>query len=393
LYKASKQLDFVAWDSYPIGMLEYFATWESEEVKTRFARTGHPDLVSLNHDIYRGLKNGTDFWVMEQQCGHANWAQYNPLPAKGAVQLWTAQAWAHGASAVIYFRWRASHMAQEIMHSGLLQQDGRPDRGYPEVQNIDPSEFELGAIPAQVALLHDYNSMWIYNQQAHNQDLNYWHQFVQYYSALRSLGVDVDVIHPQQLDPKKYKMVVAPALTLMTQDIADKLSETAQHCPVILGPRSGFRTDSGRVPTGGQFALIEQLVGIKLANFDSLRPTLEQNIKAVDGDDYHIAKLWCESYEVVTANIVYKYSDGPLAGLPAVTEHQQVTVIGALSATLSRQILKQILLKQNIEVNELPDGVRISRRANCKLVMNFNQQEVNWAGITLPAVSAVKFEI
>jgi beta-galactosidase len=393
LYKASKQLDFVAWDSYPIGMLEYFATWESEEVKTRFARTGHPDLVSLNHDIYRGLKNGTDFWVMEQQCGHANWAQYNPLPATGAVQLWTAQAWAHGASAVIYFRWRSSHMAQEIMHSGLLQQDGRADRGIAEVQSFDPGDFALEAIPAQVALLHDYNSMWIYDQQAHNQDLNYWHQFVQYYSALRSLGVDVDVINPHQLDPQKYKVVVAPALTLMTQEIAEKLEETAKHCPVILGPRSAFRTDSGRVPENGQFAQIEQLVGIKLGNFDSLRPTLEQSIKTVDGNECHTARLWCESYEPVTANTVYKYSDGPLDGLSAVTEHQQVTVIGALSATLTKQILRQTLLKQNIEICELPEGVRISRRGKCKLLVNFNQQEVSWQGVKIPAVSSVKFEV
>lgn len=114
-------------------MLEFFATWESEKIKTDYARTGSPDLVSLNHDIYRGLIGQKHFWVMEQQCGHANWAQYNPLPADNAVKLWTAQAWAYGASSVIYFRFRASHFAQEIMHSGLLHQDGKPDRGFHEV--------------------------------------------------------------------------------------------------------------------------------------------------------------------------------------------------------------------------------------------------------------------
>jgi beta-galactosidase len=134
-------------------------------------------------------------------------------------------------------------------------------------------------------------------------------------------------------------------------------------------------------------------VGIKLNNFDSLRPTLQQSINAVDGNESHIAKLWCESYEPVTANVVYSYADGPLEGLAAVTEHQQVTVIGALSTTLCRQILKQTLLKQNVSICELPDGLRISRRATCKLVMNFNQQDVIWQGITIPAVSSVKFEI
>ncbi len=70
---------------------------------------------------------------MEQQCGQVNWAPFNPLPADGAVQLWTAQAWAHGVDVVSYFRWRAATMAQEVMHSGLLRHDETPDRGHAEV--------------------------------------------------------------------------------------------------------------------------------------------------------------------------------------------------------------------------------------------------------------------
>ena len=387
LYKASVNLDFVAWDSYPIGMLEYFATWESEEIKTQFARTGHPDLVSLNHDLYRGLKNGKDFWVMEQQCGHANWAQYNPLPAQGAVSLWTAQAWAHGASSVIYFRWRASHMAQEIMHSGLLQQDGRPDRGYGEVQDFPSQDFALAKVNAKVALLHDYNSMWIYDQQKHNQDLSYWYQFIHFYSALRSMGIDVDIIHPEQLELGKYSLVVAPALTLVTDAIALKLCASAQQCPLVLGPRTAFRTDSGLVPNFGQFALLRELVGIKLNNFDSMRPTLQQDLQGSHSETSHVAKLWCESYDLEGAYARYHYCDGPMAGQAGVTQKDQVTVIGALSKSLIVEVLQEVLAEQGIETLDLPDGLRLSRRGETRLMMNFNQQPVDWQGKTFAPVS------
>ena len=387
LYKVAKNLDFVAWDSYPIGMLEFFATWESEQTKSEFARTGHPDLVSFNHDLYRGIKGGKDFWIMEQQCGHANWAQYNPLPAKGAVQLWTAQAWAHGASSVTYFRWRASHMAQEIMHSGLLQQDGRADRGYQEVKDFDPSQFALEKVNARVALLHDYNSLWAYNLQPHNKDLNYWHQFMMFYSALRELGVDVDIIHPEQLADKEYALVVAPALTIMTPETASYLTQCAKSCPIIFGPRTAFRNDSGRVADKGQFQLIEDLVGIKLANFDSLRPTLSQSIEQTETSTEFSAKLWCESYELTGANATHTYLNGPMAGVAAVTNKGNVSVIGALSGSLIKSILKAALGEVGIETFTLPKGMRLSRRGETTLVLNFNLHDVEWEGTTYPGVS------
>ena len=387
LYKVAKNLDFVAWDSYPIGMLEFFATWESEQTKSEFARTGHPDLVSFNHDLYRGIKGGKDFWIMEQQCGHANWAQYNPLPAKGAVQLWTAQAWAHGASSVTYFRWRASHMAQEIMHSGLLQQNGRADRGYQEVKDFDTSQFVLEKVNARVALLHDYNSLWAYNLQPHNKDLNYWHQFMMFYSALRELGVDVDIIHPEQLADKEYALVVAPALTVMTPEIASYLTQCAKNCPIIFGPRTAFRNDSGRVADKGQFQLIEDLVGIKLANFDSLRPTLSQSVEQTETSTEFSAKLWCESYELTGANATHTYLNGPMAGVAAVTNKGNVSVIGALSGSLIKSILKAALGEVGIETFTLPKGMRLSRRGDITLVLNFNLHDVEWEGTTYPGVS------
>lgn len=380
LYALAKNLDFVSWDSYPIGMLEYFATWESEEVKTQFARTGHPDLVSVNHDIYRGLKNGTDFWVMEQQCGHANWAQYNPLPAAGAVQLWTAQAWAHGASSVVYFRWRACHMAQEIMHSGLLRHDGLADRGYPEVASLDLEPLTLDNANNTVALLHDYDSLWAYDLQPHNQDLSYWRQFIMFYSCLRRLGVSVDIIHPSDLPSNDYKLVVCPALTLISQQTADIISDYANTHTIVFGPRCGFRDVTGKVPSNGQYQNLRDVVGIRLANSDSLRPKLEQVI-ADNEYQYHVAKLWCESYELEGAKALAQYDGGPMDGAAAVTQKGNSVVIGALSESLIEKHIQLLLDGLNISWQKMPEGVRKTQRGRKTLYSNFSECAVTISGV------------
>ncbi|WP_370657435.1 beta-galactosidase [Deinococcus sp. KNUC1210] len=257
-YRVSRCLDFASWDSYPTGTLEALREWKLADpaLALTYARTGHPDVTAFNHDLYRGMGTGKPgsggetvpgFWVMEQQCGQVNWAPSNPLPPQGAVQLWTQQAWAHGADAVAYFRWRAATSGQEVLHSGLLRQNSTPDRGYPEVQALKVEDLPLGRVPARVAVLHDYESLWLYNMQPHADGMNYWAQVFAYYRALRSMGQDVDLVHPDS-DLSGYALIVAPALTLMTPDRAAHLAAAAQHAHMVFGPRTGFRNESGGTP-------------------------------------------------------------------------------------------------------------------------------------------------
>lgn len=392
LYALAEELDFVSWDSYPIGMLEFFATWESEQVKTDFARTGSPDLVSLNHDIYRGLIGQKHFWVMEQQCGHANWAQYNPLPADNAVKLWTAQAWAHGASSVIYFRYRASHFAQEIMHSGLLHQNGNPDRGFHEVQQLDISNLALSTSNNKVAVVHDYDSLWSYNHQPHNQDLSYWYQFVMFYSALRKLGLTVDIVNPKQLVQRDYALVVCPALTLLTPESAQHILKASETTKMIFGPRTDFRDQYGKAAEQGQFQQLHSIINGELINFESLRPTLLQSIvpsNQHNDDDKHEAKLWCESYDETGAKVLYTYQGGPLDGQAAVIESANAVTIGALSETLIESVIQQQCAETGICARRVPleDGVRITQVTHQRLLVNFNQQATSVDGYELEPVS------
>lgn len=393
-YKVAACLDFPSWDNYPTGMLEFFGKWVGEDVKTYYARTGHPDAVAFNHDLYRGLKYrragaplstldpgpSSFFWVMEQQCGNVNWAPFNPLPADGAVSLWTTQAWAHGADCVSYFRWRGATMAQEVLHSGLLRHDETPDRGYFEAKHMEREGLVNGEVPARVALLHDYECLWILDQQLHGGPA-YWAQTFSYYAALRSLGLDVEIVHPDA-DLAGFALVVAPTLTMMSDQRIEKLRRDAQDKLFVFGPRTAFRTESGRAHENGQFGTFKDYFGARLLNFESLRPGL--TIKA----GAHDVTGWAEGYEpVADADVLAHYDGGPLSGTAAAVRRGNVVTIGANSTGLVWEILYRLAGELNLNPVPLPEGVRVSRRAGHTLAQNWNPQPATFEDRELGPVS------
>lgn len=376
-YDAAECLDFVTWDSYPCGSVE--RTWLSPEEKTRWARTGEPDLIAINHDIYRGLKgDGRGIWVMEQGAGQVNWAPYNALPARGATALWTAQGYAHGCDVITYFRWRAATVAQELMHSGLLRHDETLDRGGEEVAALELPARPNAPIEARVVLLHDYESLWIYDAQPHNADASYWRQTLLFYSALRSLGVDVDVRHPDH-DLAGYDLIVAPAIQLVGEDRAGYLQDAAQDALFLAGPRFAYRTPSGRVHEDGQPGPLTELLGCTLQNFDSMRPGLDctiapSPIATGEGGRGVRATIWAESYRLLGGEATHRYADGPMEGEAAVVRHGNAVTIGAWSPDLIREVLAGLLAERGIPHESLPEGVRVARRGDLATWMNFNQE-------------------
>jgi beta-galactosidase len=382
-YRVAAPLDFASWDSYPTGGVEFSPLTPDE--KTRWARTGQPDLISFSHDLYRGiLGENRGLWVMEQQAGQINWAPYNPLPARGAVALWTAQGYAHGCDVISYFRWRAATVAQELMHSGILRHDESLDRGGEEIAALELGGRPNAPVSARVVLLHDYESLWLYDAQPHNADATYWRQMMLFYTALRELGVDVDVRHPDQ-DLTGYDLVVAPAIELMGAGRARHLARVAREALFLAGPRTAYRTATGRVHEDGQPGPLTDLLGGKLRNFDSMRPGMSCHAGG------HTVEIWAESYTPRGADALVTYDDGPMAGEAAVTRHGNALALGAWSPALIREVIAALLAERGIPHALLPEGVRVAHRGDSAVWMNFNE-----APATLPdgsLLGPVSFEV
>ncbi|HEY4350884.1 MAG TPA: beta-galactosidase, partial [Paraburkholderia sp.] len=226
-YKVAADLDVATWDSYPLGALEQ--QWFEPELKAKWLRTSHPDFASFNHDVYRGMSK-LPFWVMEQQPGPVNWAPWNPAPLPGMVRLWSWEAFAHGAGCVSYFRWRQAPFAQEQMHAGLNTPDNQLDIGgheatrvAEEIRAVAAADADAdAAVRTKVALVYDYEAKWLFEIHPQGADFYYPRFAFEYYSALRALGFDVDVI-PASAPLDGYALVVVPPLPVVPDDFAARV--------------------------------------------------------------------------------------------------------------------------------------------------------------------------
>ena len=136
------------------------------------------------------------------------------------------------------------------------------------------------------------------------------------------------------------------------QDRADHLASYATESRLVFGPRTAYRTPTGRVQEDGQPGPLRNLVGQRLLNFDGLRPGL-----TVRAGGYEI-EAWAESYEPIDANVLIAYDDGPLSGQAAVTRNGNAISIGAWSAPLVTSVLEQVLAESGVPTVRLPEGVR-----------------------------------
>jgi beta-galactosidase len=364
-HAVAADLDVASWDSYPLGFLEQF--WFSDAEKLRYARQGHPDIAAFHHDLYRGLHPNGRWWVMEQQPGPVNWARYNPAPLPGMVRLWTLEAMAHGAELVSYFRWRQAPFAQEQMHAGLLRPDRSDDVAVGEAKQAGS---EIAAIAQyagephkQVALLFDYQSDWVTSIQPQGKGFSALRQAFEYYSALRQLGLNVDILPPGRA-LHGYQMVVVPCMPIIPNGLAEQLAAFKGH--VLIGPRSGSKTADFSIPDNLAPGVLQAALPLKVVRVESLRPGLSE----AAGD--RSVGQWLEHVE--TALDPEWKTDG---GRGICYRHGSIRYLtSCLDAPLFVEILGSIAREAGLEPLPLPEGVRLRRNGDLVFAFNYGTEAV-----------------
>ncbi|MGB1208549.1 MAG: beta-galactosidase, partial [Paracoccaceae bacterium] len=262
-------LDIATWDSYPLGFLEDRVGADAARQRV-FARQGDPDFQAFHHDLYRGVGRGR-WWVMEQQPGPVNWAPYNPSPLPGMVRLWTWEAFAHGAEAVCYFRWRQAAFSSEQLHAGLLRPDSVDAPAANEVRAVrdDVADApDVSPVQAPVALIFDYDADAAWAVQPHGAGLSYFGLVFDTYRALRRAGMSVDILPPDVGDVSGYAMVWAPGVMHMPDALKQVLAQA--EALAVIGPRSGARDGHHVIPVPLPPALPG--VDVTVARVETLRP-------------------------------------------------------------------------------------------------------------------------
>ena len=363
-FDLAADLDFVTWDNY-----------------RRMQWTFHPEVnpsdAALAHATMRGLKQ-QNFWVMEQQAGPGGWQVVSVAPRPGELRLWAYQGIAHGADAIIFFRWRTARFGTEQYWHGLLDHDARPSRRYQEIKRMGAEIQRLGAqiegagVRAQVAMLLDYDSRFAFQVQGNNPNFSYSAHFRDVYQAFHQRNVAVDVIAAGS-DLAPYKLVIVPALHVLPAAVAAQLQAfVAAGGVVLVTPRTGVKDEHNQVvelPLPGHLAA---LCGVLVEEYDSLPAGVSQplafDVAAIAPAQPPHARHWCDVLQTRGAEVVAHYTADYYAGTPAITRHQvgaghavYVATFGdaALYAALADWLLE---LAQVAPGPDAPAGVEVCER-------------------------------
>jgi beta-galactosidase len=316
---------------------------------------------------------------MEQQPGPVNWAPVNPAPLPGMVRLWTWEAFAHGAEAVLYFRWRQAPFAQEQMHAGLLRPDSAGAPGLAEARSVaaELSEAaEVAPMQAPVALIFDYASGWAWETQPQGVGLSYFALVLDHYRALRRAGLSVDILPPgAPLDG--YALILVPGAMLMQDDLKYRLA--ASGAEVLLGPRSAARDADFAIPVPLPPAIAGldvTVVRVETFRADLPRPLMGGG--AVTG--------YLEEIEG-TAETVLATADGQ----PVAMRAGRVTYMaGWGDETGLDRLVAELCTRAGIARIDLPEGVRVRDTATERFWFNHRAEAVETPVGPLPPAGVLR---
>lgn len=384
--------------------VDFFAWAPDQDVISHdsYADPAEPGTVAdaaFNFDVMRSLGGGRPWILMEQAPSAVNWRLHNLPKPPGMMRLWSYQAVARGADAVMFFQWRASPGGAEKFHSAMVPHAGTATRTWREVRELGRELRELDEIrgtrvTAEVAILLDWPSWWALEQPSHP---SIWlflpDQLRAHYRPLWEAGITADVVHPET-DLSRYKLVVAPNLYLITDQAAANLHDYVRgggH--LLMSFFSGIVDENDRVRLGGYPAPLRGLLGLRIGEFWPLPDSAPVQAEFLADQAGFTASFWADAIEPEGTEPVASYRDGELAGQPALTRHRFGSGLAwYLGTRPDETAMRRIMLAAAAEAGAaptlpgLPAGVEAVRRAgpdrSYLMLLNHSDAEVS---VALPA--------
>lgn len=368
--KWAKYLDFASWDSYP---------WIGASSA----------VMALNHELIRGLKQGNPFVLMEQTPSVQNWQPYNELKRPGVMRLWSYQAVAHGADAVMFFQMRRSIGACEKYHGALIDHAGHENtRVFREMAELGAElekigERTLGTIEkAECAIVFDWDNWWaIEYSSGPSRLMKYRDEVQKYYDAFHGHNIPVDIISVDD-DFSKYKVICTPMMYMVKPGVDEKLRSFVKNGgTMITSFFSGYVDENDLVTVGGYPGKLRDILGIWVEESDAL-PEGKKNKFAWEGNEYE-AEVLCDLLHTEGAVSLASYTTDFYEGMSALTkntfgEGNAYYVATRSNAEFYKKFIGMVCEEQNVEaVMATPDGVEATARYNAdkKYVFLLNHSE------------------
>lgn len=408
--KLAECVDIISWDSYPV--------WH--ETADILPAREH----GMQHDYMRSLKH-RPYLLMESCPSSLNWQPVSKLKKPGVLTAAGLQALAHGSDSILYFQIRQSRGASEKFHGAVIDHYGGKDtRVFREVKAIGAdlkglAEITGSRVEAEAAVIYDTENYWAIeeSQGPRNQGMYYHEAVMKSYTALKKLGLNVDVVsQAQEIDG--YRFVAAPMLYLFREGTEEKIRSFVEKGGIfVLTYWSGVADENDRCFLGKTPHGLWDVFGLRRAEIDGLfdgeRNWLvkERRRKEESGSDgeagsekaerqteenrrYECRNL-CELLEVFDARILFRYGSDFYQGSPAVTAKYFGKGMACYVAADACQefydnFYVQLIRKAGIRrITEgiIPECVEVSSRISQEweyiFVQNFSKEAVDISGIKL----------
>ncbi len=357
-YDLGVLLDFVSNDVYPGGH------WQNQPNQPEYE-------TAAAHDVVRSYKK-QPFWIMEQQSGIAGWEIMGRLPKPGQLSARAMQSVAHGADAVVFFRWRTCAMGTEQFWHGILGHSGKPGRIYNEVKHLTETfsnhmDALEGSMPKpEVAIVHSFRQNYAFQIQPHHPKLTYVKELYKYYRAFFEKKIPVDFVQDTD-DLSGYKLVIAPLQYLMTPELEQHYFDYVENGGhLVLTMRTGVKDATNLCMTDRELpGRLGDLCGITIPEYDCLLGTTGG---VLYGKKEYVVKKWCDIIELRDAKALAEYSTGFYRQSPAITENEYGNGIAWYVGTEPGEELMEDLLayfkrRSNVEtLGTAADGVEMMTR-------------------------------
>lgn len=384
--KFAKVVDIISWDVYP--------AWHNDWQSTADLAAN----VGFVHDIYRSIKDGQPFLIMENTPSQVNWHQVNKPKKPGMHALSALQSIAHGSDSILYFQWRKSRGSFEKFHGAVVdhnQEKTEKTRVFQEVASLGSvlekiKEVKGTTVDAKVAIIYDWENQWAIDDamalKLNNKD--YIKTCQSMYKSFWEKGIPVDIITLDK-DISAYKLVIAPMLYMVKPGKKEKMEAYVHDGGnLVVTYWSGIVDEHDLCFSNGFPGPLQNLLGIWSEETDVLYDSQSNQIEfstdnALNLQGHHQAYDFCEVIHPTTAEIIATYKKDYYAGKPAVTVNQfgegsAYYIASRNEQGFQDQFFEKVAGNLNISpslIGNIPEGVSVQPRGDYIFVMNFDEQK------------------
>ncbi len=371
-WKMVDDLDVLSWDAYP----EYHDRTGDWKTAADF---------SFTHDIYRTMKDGKPWMLMESCPSATNWNRVGKLLRPGVHTVKSLQAVAHGSDTVQYFQWRKSGGAHEKFHGAVVDHAGHENtRVFREVAELGKVLARLDDVVGtttkpEVAFIYDWENRWAIDAACgpRQEHRDYAQTCQRHYRPFWSAGISADVMHMDR-DFSGYRLLIAPMLYMVRPGVGERIAEFVRNGGTFVTTYwSGIVNESDLCFLGGWPGPLREVCGVWAEEIDCLYEDESVPVIPVEGNALGLsgtyqARIFCDQIHAESAEVLATYGAQFYQGRPALT----VNSFGAGKAyylasrnddaflyDFYRALAGQIGLRRVLDT-DLPEGVTAQLRSD-----------------------------